>query len=205
MVFRDHWIGISMSTRNVRSLPTKWRAYSQTSVITVISSDNQSIFIDCIAFFSSICIPFIIIYQRTRDEDQYYLCLHIKLPKTHIVSKRQAVWLVSWLVVFYVPSRARSFMDGTPFTVPCEGREAGFLHRSHRESNPGPSRGSLLKYRCATPTSPGQAALNKVLQYDALRWRKHYVSEKGAHNTISYIDYILNAKTVIYRIILRME
>ena len=27
-----------------------------------------------------------------------------------------------------------------PFTVPCEEREAWFLHRSHRESNPGPSR-----------------------------------------------------------------
>ena len=35
----------------------------------------------------------------------------------------------------------------TPFTVPCEGREARFLHRSHRESNPGPSRGSPLHYR----------------------------------------------------------
>ena len=29
-----------------------------------------------------------------------------------------------------------------PFTVPCEGREAWLIHRSHRESNPGPSRGS---------------------------------------------------------------
>ena len=29
-----------------------------------------------------------------------------------------------WLVVFNVPSTARSFRDGTPFTVPCEGREA---------------------------------------------------------------------------------
>ena len=28
------------------------------------------------------------------------------------------------LVVFNVPSTARSFRDGTPFTVPCEGREA---------------------------------------------------------------------------------
>ena len=37
-----------------------------------------------------------------------------------------------------------------PFTVPCEGREARFLHRSQRESNPGPSRGSLLRYRCTT-------------------------------------------------------
>ena len=40
----------------------------------------------------------------------------------------------------------RSLRDGTP----CEGREARFLHRSYRESNPGPSRGSPLHYRCAT-------------------------------------------------------
>ena len=34
------------------------------------------------------------------------------------------VVLVGWLVVFYVPSTAMSFRDGTPFTVPCEGRGA---------------------------------------------------------------------------------
>ena len=51
----------------------------------------------------------------------------------------------SWLVVFYVPLIARSF------TVPWEGGEARFLHCSHRESNPGPSRGNPLHYRCATP------------------------------------------------------
>ena len=28
-----------------------------------------------------------------------------------------------WLVVFNVPSTARSFREGTPFTVPCEGRD----------------------------------------------------------------------------------
>ena len=28
------------------------------------------------------------------------------------------------LLVFNVPSIARSFRDGTPFTVPCDGREA---------------------------------------------------------------------------------
>ena len=58
-----------------------------------------------------------------------------------------------WLVVFNVPSTARSFKDGTPFTVSCEGREARFLHRSHRESNPGPLRGSPLHNRCATHNS----------------------------------------------------
>ena len=37
------------------------------------------------------------------------------------------------------------------FTVPCEGREAGFLLHSHQESNPGSSHGSLLHNHCATP------------------------------------------------------
>ena len=36
------------------------------------------------------------------------------------------VWFVC-LFVFHVPSTARSFRDGTPFTVPCEGR---VLHES---------------------------------------------------------------------------
>ena len=44
-------------------------------------------------------------------------------------------------------------MTAPPFTVPCEGREARFLHLSHRESNPGPSRGSPLHYRCTTSNS----------------------------------------------------
>ena len=38
-----------------------------------------------------------------------------------------------------------------PFTVPCEEREARFLQRFHRESNPGLSRGSPLHNCCATP------------------------------------------------------
>ena len=40
-----------------------------------------------------------------------------------------------------------------PFTVPCQGREAPLLHHSHRESNPRPSCGSPLHYRCATPAT----------------------------------------------------
>ena len=59
------------------------------------------------------------------------------------------------LFVFNVPSTARSFRDGTPFTAPCVGRKARQIHCSHRESNPGPSCGSPLRYRCAT-----QAPLN---------------------------------------------
>ena len=37
--------------------------------------------------------------------------------------------MVGWLIVFSVISTARSFRDSAPFTVPCEGREARFLHR----------------------------------------------------------------------------
>ena len=37
-------------------------------------------------------------------------------------------WLLGWLVVFNVPSTARSFRDGTPFTVPCKGLEARKIH-----------------------------------------------------------------------------
>ena len=37
-----------------------------------------------------------------------------------------------------------------PFIVPGKGCGARFLHRSHGESNPGPSHGSSLHYTCAT-------------------------------------------------------
>ena len=63
------------------------------------------------------------------------------------------VWLVGWLV--YVPLTARSFRDAPPFIIPCEGREARFLHRSNRESNPVPLRGSSLHYRCAMAAPRG--------------------------------------------------
>ena len=58
--------------------------------------------------------------------------------------------VMSWLVVFGVPSTARLFRDGVPFIAHCRGCAARFLHHSHRESNT-PSRGSPLYYRCATP------------------------------------------------------
>ena len=54
-----------------------------------------------------------------------------------------------WLVVFYVPSTARSFRDGTPiycpFSVPCEGREARFPHESN------PDRCVAVHYTTAVP------------------------------------------------------
>ena len=55
-----------------------------------------------------------------------------------------------WLC--FMSHRQRDHLETTtPFTVPCKGWEAQFLHRSRRVSNPGPSRGSPLHYRCVTP------------------------------------------------------
>ena len=57
---------------------------------------------------------------------------------------------VGWLI--FTSHRQRGHLEtASPFSVPCEGREARLTHRSHRESNPGPSRGGPLHYRCATP------------------------------------------------------
>ena len=60
-----------------------------------------------------------------------------------------------WLVVFNVPSTARSFRDGTPIYCPLRMTWSSInsLHRSDRESNPGPSHGSPLRYRWATRSS----------------------------------------------------
>ena len=43
-----------------------------------------------------------------------------------------------------VPWTAGSFKVAPPLTLPCEGREARFLHPIHRESNPGSLHGSPL-------------------------------------------------------------
>ena len=59
--------------------------------------------------------------------------------------------MVVWLC--FTSHRQQGHLEmATPFnTVPCKGHESQFLHRSHWELNPGPSRGSPLHYRCATP------------------------------------------------------
>ena len=80
-------------------------------------------------------------------------CISCKIYlQTHI---SRPVDSVGWLVVFYVPPTARSFRYGAPITVPCKGREARFLHRSHRESYPMSSHGSPLHNRCAMPAPLG--------------------------------------------------
>ena len=55
-------------------------------------------------------------------------------------------WLVGLLCL--TSHRQRGDLEtAPPFTVPCEGREAQFLHRPHRESNPGSLRSSPLHNR----------------------------------------------------------
>ena len=62
---------------------------------------------------------------------------------------KNIIWLVGWLC--FTSHRQQCHLEtAPPFTVPCQGREARFIHRSNRESNRGPSRGSPLHYRCAT-------------------------------------------------------
>ena len=60
-----------------------------------------------------------------------------------------------------------------PFTILCEGREASFSHRSHRESNPRLSRGSPLHNRCATPAPLYIAYVCVMYQLDQLCSHSH--------------------------------
>ena len=47
----------------------------------------------------------------------------------------RCLWLVSWLCFTSHRQRGRS-ERAPPFTVTCKGREARFLHRSHRDRTP---------------------------------------------------------------------
>ena len=59
--------------------------------------------------------------------------------------------LVGWLCLTSHRQRVHLKL-APPFTVPCEGREAWFLHSPHRESNPQVvAWQSILHNRCATP------------------------------------------------------
>ena len=94
--------------------------------------------------------------------------------------------LVGWLC--FTSHRQRGHLETTtPFTVSCEGHEALFLHRSHRESNPGPSRGSQLHYRCATP-APASVECD-ILLYLTI-W----------HTFLLGLDYLSLAKVKAYSV-----
>ena len=56
---------------------------------------------------------------------QGYKYMHTLL--SILTSQKSTKVCRSRLVVFYLESTARSFREGTPFTVPCKGREAQFL------------------------------------------------------------------------------
>ena len=62
-------------------------------------------------------------------------------------------WLVGWLCL--MSHRQRGHLEtAPPFTVPCKGREAQFLHHAHREVNPRPSlrKSITLQMRHASST-----------------------------------------------------
>ena len=68
--------------------------------------------------------------------------------------------LVGWLC-FMSPWQRGNLEMAPTFTVPYGGREARFLHRSHRESNPWLSCGSPLHYHCIKP-APQKIDVNAV-------------------------------------------
>ena len=84
--------------------------------------------------------------------------------------------MVDWLC--FTSHRQRDHLETAhPFTVPCEEREARFLHRSHRELNPVPSCGSPFLYRCATPALCILMATQK----------KYMFTDHTKHRQINYI------------------
>ena len=52
-----------------------------------------------------------------------------------------------------------------PFTVPCEGHEARLIHRTHRESNPGPSQHENKMFKCDKPATYVKLKTNKNITY----------------------------------------
>ena len=82
------------------------------------------------------CDSLLALYQHNLDHDT-----------------QQNYLLVGWMVVFTSHQQRGHLETAPPFTVLCKWYEARFLHHSHRKSNPGPSRGSPLHYRCATPAA----------------------------------------------------
>ena len=86
----------------------------------------------------------------------------IKKSSNKRVSIHNYVYIVGkvgWLCL--TSHRQRGHLEMAPLsTVPCEGREARFLHRPNRESNPGLLRGSLLHNCCVTPAPKKKGDIN---------------------------------------------
>ena len=79
-----------------------------------------------------------------------------------LISKRGGVRTDSLFVCLCLTSlQERGHLETAhPFTVPYEGHEA---RQIHRESNPGSSRGSPLRYRCATQPPPEQTERGRII------------------------------------------
>ena len=74
----------------------------------------------------------------------------IRILKKLIIVIKQVEFLNEIVCLCFTSLQQRGHLETAhPFTVPCEGREALKIHRSNRESNPGPPRDSPLRYRCA--------------------------------------------------------
>ena len=72
--------------------------------------------------------------------------------------------MVGWLCL--ASHRQQGHLEtASQLTVPCKGREAWLLYRSHQELNPGLSRGSPLHNRCATsaPQQPRKVSNNGLI------------------------------------------
>ena len=78
-----------------------------------------------------------------------------------------------WLVVFFVPSTARSFRDGTPIYCPLRRTRSSVNTPFPLGIEPGPSRGSPLLYRCATQAPYFFWTLTSIFHIKAMKiWLK---------------------------------
>ena len=76
-----------------------------------------------------------------------YVLVHFNI---HLKEVSAYLMIKSWLCL--ASHRQQGYFGTTPpFTVPCEGHEAKFLHCSHWVLNPGLSRGRPLHNSCTTP------------------------------------------------------
>ena len=105
--------------------------------------------------YTYILVLFVLIWQKQRSHLKYKSYLYPFCPRQRGSIQKGATTriyiCVIWLVVFYVPSTARSFRDSTPIYCPLRKMWSSVnTPFPTRIENPGLSRGSLLHYRCAT-------------------------------------------------------
>ena len=77
-------------------------------------------------------------------------------PRDFDCVNQASFWLVGWLVVFYVPSTARSFRGGTTHLLSlAKDMKLGFYTVPTVESNPGLLRGKSITLPLRHASSPG--------------------------------------------------